>query len=666
MSLQTPISWHSTKVGPLASLSVMLLQMSFAWAELDEATSADPPDIEAIKGAIRQARPYEELRQQLKVAESFLASLERAAGRQPAKGAASPEKAAKRQPVRGAASSEKASERQPVTGAASSEPAVERQPATRPGSLENAAKRQPVPGAAGSEKTAGKQPDKAAATLEKTPERQPAKGDSSLERAAEGQPTEERAASTGSTRQQSQQQVVNKPEASAAVAKPQQSPTKQKKTKGKSQSAPESAQKPESAQQPEAPQVSHPEQSNQAGPAHESAAVQASDTVLQPVPPLDNASKQDSQPQQLPSTSSESSATTSALQQQPAGKAASSADTASSAPDRAAAGMNVTQQSHVSTQQGTAQARVAPTTSADSAAVLDSHPAQAEPSAMLDTQETEGDVSRSQAEAGSHLQEADDAAGIKPQPVSRPSSAAATAVSPSLIASTAAAQSPAAFSATAHAHAASPSAASCPAAAAAPAAPGPGSMQDFLSFLLPAENPSAAPSSSARALSQTASSKQPQSQPSRRTKPYTTTARAPAAPYRPPGALPYRPPSAMYDPTQADATQSSQGRKQAQVPFQHLWLCQVPHILPIALLAATDMHKLVFEPCVSCQEFGSGLLSRHQQHCASYQNWMPVIIVFIIKANSPAVCAAEATSHMGHAFHISSQAINAATLYIGL
>ena len=52
--------------------------MSVAWAELDESTAAEPPNIDSIKAAIRQARPYEELKQQVRVAESFLASLERA------------------------------------------------------------------------------------------------------------------------------------------------------------------------------------------------------------------------------------------------------------------------------------------------------------------------------------------------------------------------------------------------------------------------------------------------------------------------------------------------------------------------------------------------------------------------------------------------------------
>ncbi len=72
-----------------------------------------------------------------------------------------------------------------------------------------------------------------------------------------------------------------------------------------------------------------------------------------------------------------------------------------------------------------------------------------------------------------------------------------------------------------------------------------GSMQDFLSFLLPAENPST--SASPSSVVQPAPVKQPQ--PSRRAaRPYQTTARAPVAPYRPPGTA--------YDPSQAEARQS--------------------------------------------------------------------------------------------------------------
>ncbi|KAL0043938.1 hypothetical protein WJX82_007098 [Trebouxia sp. C0006] len=76
--------------------------------------------------------------------------------------------------------------------------------------------------------------------------------------------------------------------------------------------------------------------------------------------------------------------------------------------------------------------------------------------------------------------------------------------------------------------------------------------QDFLSFLLPAENPST--SASPSSLAQPAPVKQPQ--PSRRAaRPYQSTARAPVAPYRPPGTA--------YDPSQAEARQSGADAHQA-------------------------------------------------------------------------------------------------------
>lgn len=97
-----------------------------------------------------------------------------------------------------------------------------------------------------------------------------------------------------------------------------------------------------------------------------------------------------------------------------------------------------------------------------------------------------------------------------------------------------------------------------PAPAAAPS-PGAGSMQDFLSFLLPAENPSISGSAPSGAASQRALPSQPQSRsqqhaqpqpPPRRPKPYSSTARAPVAPYRPPGSV--------YDPPLVEATQSGE------------------------------------------------------------------------------------------------------------
>lgn len=89
---------------------------------------------------------------------------------------------------------------------------------------------------------------------------------------------------------------------------------------------------------------------------------------------------------------------------------------------------------------------------------------------------------------------------------------------------------------------AAPEAAAAAAPAPAPAAsPGTGSLQDFLSFLLPAEHPSSHAGPGAVAA------KQPQ--PSRRAaRPYQSTARTPVAPYRPPGSV--------YDPQQATTQQS--------------------------------------------------------------------------------------------------------------
>ena len=57
--------------------------MSTAWTALEQASAAFPPDINALKAAIRQARPYEELKGYVSGAESLLASLERGE-RQPA------------------------------------------------------------------------------------------------------------------------------------------------------------------------------------------------------------------------------------------------------------------------------------------------------------------------------------------------------------------------------------------------------------------------------------------------------------------------------------------------------------------------------------------------------------------------------------------------------
>ncbi len=57
--------------------------MSTAWTSLEQASAAFAPDITALKAAIRQARPFEELKGYVSGAESLLASLERGE-RQPA------------------------------------------------------------------------------------------------------------------------------------------------------------------------------------------------------------------------------------------------------------------------------------------------------------------------------------------------------------------------------------------------------------------------------------------------------------------------------------------------------------------------------------------------------------------------------------------------------
>lgn len=86
----------------LSSVLSWVLQMSAAWAELDESTAAEPPSIDSIKAAIRQARPYEELKQQVRVAENFLASLERGLERQQAQERAESERQRKAPEARAA------------------------------------------------------------------------------------------------------------------------------------------------------------------------------------------------------------------------------------------------------------------------------------------------------------------------------------------------------------------------------------------------------------------------------------------------------------------------------------------------------------------------------------------------------------------------------------
>ncbi len=168
-----------------------------------------------------------------------------------------------------------------------------------------------------------------------------------------------------------------------------------------------------------------------------------------------------------------------------------------------------------------------------------------------------------------------------------PQEAAATAASAAVPSPAAAAAAPVATSTPAAAAAApvtapAPAAAAAPAAAPAPAATpssGAGSMQDFLSFLLPAENPStsAAPSP----VMQAAPVKQPQ--PSRRAaRPYQSTARTPVAPYRPPGTV--------YDPSQAEARQS--GNRFERPHQQHCHATSLAAASSTSIIGTSAKHPL--------------------------------------------------------------------------
>lgn len=479
---------------------VFIMQMSAAWSELDNTTSEEPPNTESIKAAIRQARPFEELKAQVKVAESFLASLERGADRQHTQ---EWEKSA-------------AQQRQ---GKAS-------------------------------------QPKTAAPKAQKSPGEQ--------------------------------------------------SPAKQKKTDSRAEALPEptqqveALQQPVHPQQPESPEVPEapPELSpEQVEPAVLTDAVQAQAIAQPPEAALGAAPAQESDPRlpprlpprlspglplaTAPLHSVRGDDTLSSPQQQydqpqhtadhnagpPAEKSASVAATA--------AAVSEDSQTSALTEQGTklqkgsehisgpslpADSTPAPEsiTGSSKSAEVESQPA------LSSSQEAVGEAASRQADGNSGNQEAADAAT----------------------------------------HAASTASTSFAFAAAAAPAPGPCSMQDFLSFLLPAENPSAVSAMSSRAMPLPAPSSRPSPteptdsatagrqglqdtptlsaggqggsqaqvppQPSRRMKPYTTTARAPAAPYRPPSTAPYRPPGVVYDPTQADAWQLSQGKHTKCLPFPQL------------------------------------------------------------------------------------------------
>ena len=467
----------------------MIMQMSAAWTELDNSTAAEPPNTESIKTAIRQARPYEELKAHVKVAESFMASLERGAEREHSVGSNRQKDALKASQAKGAGP-----------------------------------KAQQSPG----KQSPGKQ-----------------------------KKTNSRAEAVLEPRQQVE--APQQPESTCQAEAEQPTDSQQ----------PESPQVPELLQVPEAPQVASPEQSVT---AVQSSAVQAQAIAQQLEAAVGAAPAQESQPQ-LPSATApvqpvgEDDILPSSKQQRDQPQHA--ADHNAAPPSEiavAAAATAPAEDSHTSTstEQGTELAKgtmqsASASLPADSTPLTDnvtrsskSAESESQP-ALSSTQEIVGEAASSQA-GGDSNQEADEAAAGA---ATHAASAASTSFAP----------------------------ASAPAAAAAPAH-GPGSMQDFLSFLLPAENPSAASAMSSRATPPPAPSGRPSPtegtergqggsgqplaqappQPSRRVKPYTTTARAPAAPYRPPSAAFYRPPATVYDPTQADSRQSGQGMHHVCLP----------------------------------------------------------------------------------------------------
>ena len=489
----------------VAESPVLIMQMSAAWSELDNTTSAEPPNTESIKAAIRQARPFEELKAQVKVAESFLASLERGAERQ------------------------------------------------------HAHKRED---SAGSKR----QQDKAKASEVKAlvPKAQQSPGRQSPGKQSPGK----------------QKKTDSKPEAVSGPAQQVEAPQQAESThQAEAAQQPEDPQQPESCQVPQAPQVFSPEKR---ATAVQSNAVQVQTIAQQPEAAVDATPAQESHPQlplQLPPATTpvqsvdEDDTWSSPKQQHDQPQHAADHNTAPSAESAAAVAASAApiEDSHNSTTteqdtelaKGTMQTAGA-SSSADSTPLPDNATssskfaeAESQP-ALSSTQEAVGEAASSQAGGGIVL-EANEAA-----------THAASAPSTS----------------TAHAPATAPATAAAP-------APGPGSMQDFLSFLLPAENPSAAsamsratpprgPSSAPLASEATESAQanphslsatgqggpgRPQApllaqappHPPRRVKPYTTTARAPVAPYRPPIAAPYRTPGAVYDPTQADGRQPGQG-----------------------------------------------------------------------------------------------------------
>ena len=495
-----------------------MMQMSRAWSELDNATSAEPSSTESIKAAIRQARPFEELKAQVKVAESFLASLERGAERQHAqhrKNSAAQQGQAK------------------VAEAKTAVPRAQQSPGKH------------SPG----KQSPGKQ--KKIALLEPTQQ---------VEAPHQAKPTLQ----------------------AVAAEQPQKDP-----------------QQPESPEVPEAPHRLSPElfATVQTNAAQAQALAQPLQAAFAPALQSDPQLPSQLPPVTAPVHSLEEDDTMSSPKQQrdpPQHAADHNADLAAETAAAAAAAA-VTEDSHISTStaqstelaKGTVETAV-PSLPADSTSMPENVPSSSKSTevksqpVLSSSQSSVRKAASSQA-GGTSSQEADEVAASA-------ATHAASAASTSFAPAAAAAPAPAA------------AAAPAPEAAAAPAA-GPGSMQDFLSFLLPAENPSAASAMSSRATPLPAPSSrssptkptesakagrqglmippmvsawgqggsgQPQaqatSQPSRRVKPYTTTARAPAAPYRPPNAAPYRPPGAVYDPIQAESRHLGQGMHHRCLP----------------------------------------------------------------------------------------------------
>ncbi|DBA96794.1 TPA: hypothetical protein ACH3X3_012963 [Trebouxia sp. C0006] len=532
-------AWQEIKSesGPVEDLDELhTLQMSTAWTALEQASAAFPPDITALKAAIRQARPFEELKGYVSGAESLLASLERG-------------------------------ERQPAASIAR-QPSAERQPSA----------------------SAVKQP-KLKQALANRYAAQPKQAVS--QRRAVQQHSAEAEAENGKDSPVKAQQPAETQQEAEAVPQPE-------------SARPESAQQaepelPDSPQRAEASQTPTTEQADSAGPYD---MPQASTPALQQEKPQDEAVRSASAQAQALISIPETNADTPASQQQPpavaqlTGGSSSAAATAHTHQDpQGGAKSQGTDKALVAATGDAQQTAAADTAAADADAAPESASAagsghqeangpppkggvgdeqdaaehQVGPMQQDDEQpvdksrESGSEDHQSKASAGSTAYQEQDAtpqeAAATAAPAATSSPAAATAApSPAAAVAARVATSTPASTTAAPAAASAPAASPTVPAAARVTAPAPaatpfsvaGSMQDFLSFLLPAENPST--SASPSSLAQPAPVKQPQ--PSRRAaRPYQSTARAPVAPYRPPGTA--------YDPSQAEARQSGADAHQA-------------------------------------------------------------------------------------------------------